>query len=66
MIRIPQASDIRVEVFFDFLGEFLDQEEVILPPGRGCLTAIICLPEKHPLPQEYEFLGPVLPDYLRT
>ena len=63
MVRGPEALNIEIEMIFDFLGKFIHQEEVVFSSCGGRLTEIICFPEKHPLPQELNFLGPVLPGY---
>jgi hypothetical protein len=63
MVRGTEPLNIEIEMILDLLGKFIDQEKVFFPPGGGRLTGIVCFPEQHPLPQELNFLGPVLPGY---
>jgi hypothetical protein len=63
MVRGTESLNIEIEVFLYFLGKFIHQEEVILSSCGGGMPEIILFPENHPLPQEFNFLGPVLPGY---
>lgn len=63
MVRSPEALNIEIEMILDLLGKFIHQEEVILSSCGGGLPEIILFPEHHPLPQELNFLSPVLPGY---
>jgi hypothetical protein len=56
--------NIEVKMILDFLGEVTAQEEVVFTSSGWRLTDIICFPEKHPLPEELYFFGPVLLGYL--
>jgi hypothetical protein len=50
MVCGPEALDIEIEMIFDFLGEIIAQEKVLLSSCRGSLTEIILFPQNHPLP----------------
>lgn len=63
MVRSLEALDIKIEMIFDFLGKLVHQEEIVIPSCGGRLPDIIVFPDKHPLPQEFQFLAPVLPGY---
>ena len=63
MVSGTEALDIKIKMIFDFLGKLVNQEEVVIPACGGCMPEIIFFPEKHPLPQVINFLGPVLPGY---
>ena len=63
MVRSLEALDIKIEMIFNFLGKLAHQEEVVIPACGGCMPEIILFPENYPLPQEFNFLGPVLLGY---
>jgi hypothetical protein len=65
VISLHQPPEIRVEVFFDFVDEFLAQEKFLFPGALGGVADIIVPPQAHPKAQMLQLFHPVLADHLR-
>jgi hypothetical protein len=64
MIGLHQPPEVRVEVLFDFVNEFLTKEKFLFPCAFGGVADIVIPPQAYPFAQQDQFLLPMLADNL--